>query len=549
MGNSKIYIEPSEDLKSVRQRIKSCKDRKIILIFPEENINLKNIESLTVLNKDAKYQEKIISIYSTDPDYRDIAEDCGIEIEKTLIGGSSSVEGEENDSKPFLRDIISHQLKPQQKEEKQKSKQKKETVEIKKQGIPEDLEEKKVMQKNDNDQGNKEDKNISIWKRKINTTNFLYFLTIFLILAGIVFSIFWLPKAEISVFPSSEEMQFSGNFQIRKDAKLNIGKNVIPALVLEKEKQADKDFVSSSEGQRKNKAKGIVTLYNQADSNHQFIKGTRFKTSDGKIFKSTSPISVPAGSATQPSTIEVEVIASEAGEQYNIDPTSFKLPGLEGMDIYTQVYAKSTQKMEGGFIGETKFVSEEDLLDATKEMNILQEIVAKEAKEEILKQLSPKLKFLENEIVIVKDKILFNKEEGDPGESFHGTAKVKAQLLTFSETNSNLIISKSISEQIKEGALFEEIKSSQIVQYHVLENSKKDTYLNISFSGSEKVAWKVDEPQIKKDIKSKKITEVQDYFKKEMGGKVNNTHIALWPFWVVKIPKIDSRIKITIEYK
>jgi hypothetical protein len=50
----------------------------------------------------------------------------------------------------------------------------------------------------------------------------------------------------------------------------------------------------------------------------------------------------------QPGAIEAEVIADQAGSDFNIDPTDFKIPGFSGGPKFDKFYAKSSKSFSGG---------------------------------------------------------------------------------------------------------------------------------------------------------------------------------------------------------
>ena len=105
----------------------------------------------------------------------------------------------------------------------------------------------------------------------------------------------------------------------------------------------------SSGGQ---KASGKITVYNNYGSAFQrLIANTRFQTSDGKVYRIKGAISVPGMGMT-----EATVYADQAGEEYNIGPADFTLPGLKGGARFEKVFAKSKTTMAGGSGGNARIV-------------------------------------------------------------------------------------------------------------------------------------------------------------------------------------------------
>jgi len=118
-----------------------------------------------------------------------------------------------------------------------------------------------------------------------------------------------------------------------------------------------------------NKAYGEIYIYNNYSSSAQtLIAGTRFETVNGKIYKINKAVTVPGkkivnGKMT-PGSLLVTVYASAPGEEYNIGLSDFTLPGLKGGSRYTEVYARSKGLIKGGYVGEMKIVSKEEVSQA-----------------------------------------------------------------------------------------------------------------------------------------------------------------------------------------
>jgi len=109
------------------------------------------------------------------------------------------------------------------------------------------------------------------------------------------------------------------------------------------------------------KASGKIIVYNDfSEKVEKLIKNTRFQTPDGKIYRIQEGISIPGKTATGPGSLEVTVVADQAGESYNIAKTDFTVPGLKGDPRFDKVYGRSKTEISGGFVGTTKVIAESD---------------------------------------------------------------------------------------------------------------------------------------------------------------------------------------------
>lgn len=534
-----LYIDPGDNLDIVKNKIKETEKEKVILVLPEENKKLKNIEDLTILKKEVQKLDKKLSIFSTDIQYRRLAEDCGIGIELSLVGGSFLNQKGELSFRPSVSDILPKKEFKEEPEEK----------EIKKIFVPEHQE---SMKKTEEPRSPKEipsRKEKPAIKKKISGLAILYIFVLFLMLVGTIFAFIWFPNANITLIPASEDFEFSGEFQVKKDANLDINNGIIPAIILKEEENIKKSFSSTGNAEgTPTKASGYIIVYNKDTSPHNFVFGTRFESKDGKIFKSETSINVPAGSSGNPGTVRIKVTASKGGEEYNIEPSTFILPGLQGTSIYRKVYGESKTAMSGGSSGEGRVVSEDDLINARKELRALQEAKIEELNEKILAKIPDNLKFLTDTIVTEKGEVIFDKKAGEAAENFNGQAKVSVWVLSFNEKDVQKIISKIVSDQVEDGVPLYEILSTQEIKYELLKGNSILGTLDVLFSGKEKVAWKVDEDKIKSEVSGKTGEEFQNYIKKEFRGKVK-AELALGPFWVNKIPTKPDRVTIKVIYK
>ncbi len=101
------------------------------------------------------------------------------------------------------------------------------------------------------------------------------------------------------------------------------------------------------------KASGSVTVYNgYSASSVKLIKNTRFATPDGLVFRTPFEIVIPGRKGSTPGSVKVTIMADQTGDQYNVGPTTFTVPGLSGnAAMYKTIYAKSAAAMSGGATG------------------------------------------------------------------------------------------------------------------------------------------------------------------------------------------------------
>ncbi len=167
------------------------------------------------------------------------------------------------------------------------------------------------------------------------------------VIAGCVAVLYSFSGAKVVVKPVSSPATVTADLTAYKDT----GDLTFQQVTVEK--TATKDVKSEGTIQANDSAKGTITIHNAQTTSQPLIKNTRFQTADGLVFRIHDSVVVPAGA-----DITATVYADEAGEKYNIAPTTFTIPGLSGSKAFDLVTAKSDAQMSGGFVGTRGSVNE-----------------------------------------------------------------------------------------------------------------------------------------------------------------------------------------------
>ena len=150
-------------------------------------------------------------------------------------------------------------------------------------------------------------------------------------------------KAEIRVFPSMRLISDTKEAvaKTEKDA-IDLEENMIPARIVETEIEIFQNFSATGVTETATKAGGIIKVINDYNLQQVLVANTRFLSADSKLFYSQERIVIPPGASRT-----ISVIAAESGEDYNIDITTFSIPGLKGSPRWLSVYAESESSMVG----------------------------------------------------------------------------------------------------------------------------------------------------------------------------------------------------------
>jgi len=381
--------------------------------------------------------------------------------------------------------------------------------------------------------------------KKIKSKQFLGRLPLFLVLGALLtlalVLYITLGSARVVIHPRKQKM----DFQIKIAASstitnVNFDLNQIPGQRFREQKEESGTFQATGQKDVVQKATGKITIFNKGFTAQRLVATTRFKSSSGLIFRIPQTITVPpavkTGSEIIPGSIESVVYADRPGAEYNIAPTQFTIPGLEGTPKFNDFYAVSKEPMTGGIIGPAKVITEEDFAKA-------QEVLTTKLKEEIyrsLKDQAGELKILDT-LGIKLEAPVTSAKVGIAADSFQMSMKGSADIIAFRESDVIELVKNFVSQKNNLELL---AKDLDIKYANPLPNDD-NTALSFDVQVSGWAAAKIDKDAIQKDIAGMGGDAIRSYIQ---GIKeIESARIILSPFWVRSVPKDLKKIKVDIQ--
>lgn len=355
-----------------------------------------------------------------------------------------------------------------------------------------------------------------------------------------------LPRAEIGLIPKKVSWAYSNTIGANtKIAEIDPIGRQIPVAVFAEKKTSSFSFPATGSGKNiERKATGKVTIYNNFSGSQQpLLAGTRLEAPDGKIFKLTDRIVVPgattAGGKLVAASIEADVVAEKAGEMYNISPISkFTIPGFKGTTKYDAFYAESKDAMTGGFIGEGKYPTADDIKAGkesaeTQMKGVLDTFLATQVIPEGFKGIDSSKKYS-----ITKEVV--NEGVDDQG-NFSVYMEAEGTVDALKEEHV-LKLMTALAQQVNgEGY---EIKEHTLSYGDISVDAKTGVMtLPVEFNG---VFWKpISVDDFKRNVMGKKEDELKAYIVSSVN--IEKADIALWPFWVKTVPSDPNRVKVELK--
>lgn len=356
---------------------------------------------------------------------------------------------------------------------------------------------------------------------------------------------FILPSAKVEVVSKKDKLNFDFTVSVDKNIS-QISGDKIPGQLVQIEKTLKREF--SATGKKTaaaQKAKGIITVYNAFGTSPQsLIATTRFLSSSGKLFRLDESIVVPAAKIENgkiiPSSIDAKVTADQSGEEYNIGPSDFTIPGFQGGPKYAGFYGKSKSEMTGGSTGGSQTASTDDAEKAKEELtNELKE----QLHDELLTKIPSDLKFLEDaQEESVSFSVVSLENNGNSGK-FEARAKMTLKALLFKESDLNIWLDQNMNLKVPENFIL--VTDTRNVIYSRPDLKLIQGVMSLPFNVEQQIIGKIDEKSLKSLLAGKDKEEIRGVITQEPG--IESAVVTFWPFWVSKAPVSTNKIKITIQ--
>ncbi|HEX7586440.1 MAG TPA: hypothetical protein VF390_02300, partial [Patescibacteria group bacterium] len=400
----------------------------------------------------------------------------------------------------------------------------------------------------DRDESINEYKNVNLSRKSWKLFLIFGFVAVLAVLLSAAY--LFLPKARVTIFPKTKIT--SMDLDIKADANydsVNLAEKIIPSRLISVSSEVSENFSATGSGSS-NKARGMITVYNEYSSaNQPLVVTTRFLSEDGKLFRLVNSISVPgvttSGSESKPGAIEAEVVADEAGEEFNIGPAKFSIPGFQssGSEKYAKIYAKSFKSMAGGGRsgGEVKTITDADISSAKSQ-----------ALSAINSNVKEKLKMESGDGYVILDEAInfgdpvykISNSSGDTADNFTVDLKLDAKAVVFKKDDIKKVLENIIGNSAGEGKVV--VVDSITQEFGKAEADFTKSSLKIKIHAGGKIVPVLDLDEIKKGILGKNTAELEAYFKPY--SDITRVGVEYWPVFISgRIPQYGSRVEIELD--
>lgn len=373
-----------------------------------------------------------------------------------------------------------------------------------------------------------------------------------IILAVIYFFTF---HVELEIWPETYGVEVEDEFTVNAGEETSSEKELAGKIFETDFFEEYREFKATGMQDSASHARGTVVIQNkQWDNDQPLLQGTRFETEDGKVFKAEDGIMVPGrsyqGGQVIPGEVEVEVEAVEPGADYNIKPTEFKLPGLEGTAAYETVIAVSEESMTGGGAGERTIISEGDLDRARNQIlsTLLEEgknVLRAEKGEQFLLEDDSQFDYIIEEEDV-------SGRVGEAKDNFTVKIRAKVTALAFPKEDFNNLINKQILsnfETEEEDDLIDgiDVYKPSLSHKYKLNNinwNAGEADLDVEFAGE--VYYQIDWDEAIMISQGRDREEATRIFQEK--PFIKNVEARFSPFGLGSVPKNKDRIKGLLSF-
>lgn len=324
-------------------------------------------------------------------------------------------------------------------------------------------------------------------------------------------------------------------------ARSLVAERVVPAEFLEFSRKAAEDFESTGKEFIEDKARGKVAIYNHFSSSPQtLVEGTRFLAESGALFRLSKTIVIPGAKIEEgkivPNSIEAEIVADKAGEESNIaGEIKLIIPGFKGTAKYESFYAVASAGFAGGFKGEARVVTKDDVKKAEEQVT---KKVFDELKQEILRKAPPGFLLLDalREIQMVK---VSSPRAGTRRDRFPVEAEARGRVLVFREGDS-----KNILKEFVLAGHFDKkvVEDSFRIEYRPRSIEYEKKRANLMVQGEVKTRAVVRKEDIAVLVAGKKEGSIVEVLKGR--AELASFSVAFFPPWLFSAPKDTAKIRL-----
>ena len=539
----RISIDKKDGVPKIVEKILESPDSELLLIIPAKSALKDSEANFQLLKREAEAAEKHISIESIDKEVLALARKAKIEAIHPLFRDDVGARS--------LSDIIpletsrNQAKQPEVLPEKQE-RRKKETsaYEASKKMVEAEPEEEVRQASEEGDRGLFSPES----EQRRTRPRWVKVVAVVLIAALVAVGGGWalgqaFGKAEVTISFKKTPWQYQDSFSASKAfAKINVDARTLPAEAFFQNKNGTWLFPASGRAQVSQKATGKIIIYNAYSASPQtLVAATRVMTPDGKMFRLDAKVVVPGAGVKNgiiaPSSIQADITADKAGEDYNISSTDhLTIPGFKGTPRYKGFYGVLSGPASGGSVGEKQIPTDKDIAAAKDKAS---QNLRDGLQVAFLNNRPDGFKILDGASQIQITKLTVGKVADQNGNfTVFGEAQFKA--VGFKESDFKTLL-QTLAAKDYPGTTFRDLQ----VNYANVKANFDAGQLSFSVTAQGVLGPVFSADDFKSKIVGHPISEARQTILAL--PDLSSAKISLLPFWLYKLPANTQKVKVVAD--
>lgn len=380
--------------------------------------------------------------------------------------------------------------------------------------------------------------NVIDGNKKKNRSLLLAIIIFLLVIGSGIVASMLMAGAEVTVYPRYRDPNVNAIFEAMREPQ----PEELAYEIMNLEESGERQVTASGQEHVTKQSEGTILIYNKHQSSPvRLVTNTRFE-SNGLTFRIKDSVVIPgyttdAEGNIAPGVMTAEVFADQPGEQYNLGPARFTIPGFAGEPEFDDVYAESIETFSGGFDGQRFIIEENELQKA-------QQALRTELRNALLEKIDANKPA---GFTLFKDAVTFTYESLPAVEYGDDLATIKEKVIMqipmFKDSNFAMFIAQATIPGYEGEPV--RITDPSIMQfaYTSATTSSSDISqvdkLSFKLAGRPQIVWKYDSEKLKADLANANKTALPSI----LGGypAIEKAEAVIRPFWKTKFPiKLDQ---------
>jgi hypothetical protein len=356
----------------------------------------------------------------------------------------------------------------------------------------------------------------------------LTFLAVTIILLGVVIFTM-LKKTEITIV--AEEDAKTVNLIVAVEAQKTAEKSII-GIVTSTQFYWSEKYTPTATREVDGTTKGEVIIYNKTNETQPLVATTRLLTTDGKLYRLTNRVIVPANGQTT-----AAVYADQSGAAFDIGPTQFTIPGLS-TEKQKVIYAESAAAFAGGS-GKVGIVSEADYKSAQADF-------AEKTKQSYLNSINSAFPNFDTKITsIPQSNATSSRSIGDEASEFTISGTSTIIVVAYNAADLQAILKNEVEKNV-DTASEKVLSIGTEPKVTVASTDLVNNTAQIQVACEAIVTLDANAPLLNKEnFLNKQKSEIERYI--VALPHVSNMTIDFTPSWISKAPSVADKLKIVVK--